>query len=220
MTDLATRIADVKKEIEADRITYVSRSLFLAMAARIEELQAKADDWKIMKDELDMAKFGYQAIKEDTDSEIAGLRKRNEELEKALAPFAEAESKRAAKGVWLKKRGTITTKDTLEDVIDDTIVLDRALLRTAALDALLASSFRYVGPDEVVVKRFVSPHGCHWYGDIEGANDLEVALFFARAKDASDFCDWMTAYDTDYRAMIAELKATTIPVSQEASDPA
>jgi predicted nuclease with TOPRIM domain len=183
MIDLTTRIADVKKKAEAAKAARAARlknpncsdwleqlnyyqaatpDLFLAMAERIEELQAKADDWQTMKDELDMARFGYQAIKEDTDNEIAGLRERieelekealrwpyrplivredeenhrlyqrNEELEKALEPFAEAEARRAAKGVWLKKRGTITTQDTLEDVIDDTIVLGRETLRTAA----------------------------------------------------------------------------------------
>jgi chlorite dismutase len=53
------------------------------MAARIEELQAKADDWQTMKDELDMARANYQYLKQDTDNEIAGLRKRNEELERS-----------------------------------------------------------------------------------------------------------------------------------------
>jgi uncharacterized membrane-anchored protein YjiN (DUF445 family) len=105
MTDLATRIADVKKKAEVavclmetepfgkvDKwpLAYrafqlaMSPDLFLAMAARIEELQAKADDWQTMKDELDMARANYQYLKQDTDDEIAGLRGRIEELEKAL----------------------------------------------------------------------------------------------------------------------------------------
>jgi chromosome segregation ATPase len=112
MTDLATRIADVKhEEVEkmiAAWLEYAPQSmqpmvkeavaLLRHMAARIEELQAKADDWQTMKDELDMARFGYQAIKEDTDSEIAGLRKRNEELEKKLTSAREIADTLASDG--------------------------------------------------------------------------------------------------------------------------
>jgi chromosome segregation ATPase len=103
MTDLATRIAEVKhEEVEkmiAAWLEYAPQSmqpmvkeavaLLRHMAARIEELQAKADDWQTMKDELDMAGANYQYLKQDTDNEIAGLRKRNEELEKALEDAAE-----------------------------------------------------------------------------------------------------------------------------------
>jgi hypothetical protein len=87
MIDLTTRIADVKKKAEAAKAARAARlknpncsdwleqlnyyqaatpDLFLAMAARIEELQAKADDWQTMKDELDMARANYQAISSRT----------------------------------------------------------------------------------------------------------------------------------------------------------
>jgi chromosome segregation ATPase len=92
MTDLAARITNVKTTDEAieDRMRDASQRLQIdRLKARIEELQAKADDWQTMKDELDMAGANYQYLKQDTDNEIAGLRKRNEELEKALEDAAE-----------------------------------------------------------------------------------------------------------------------------------
>jgi DNA repair exonuclease SbcCD ATPase subunit len=97
MTDLATRIADVKKathnlECCGRSTCSEAAALIRNMAARIKELQAKADDWQTMKDELGMARANYQHLEQDTDNEIAEFRKRNEELEKALEPFALAAS--------------------------------------------------------------------------------------------------------------------------------
>lgn len=87
MIDLATRSADVEKLASAisfeGKAGAEAAALIRRMAARIEELQAKAADWQTMKDELDMARANYLHLKQDTDSEIAGLRKRIKELEKA-----------------------------------------------------------------------------------------------------------------------------------------